>query len=270
MFQPNSIKTLLSMKNYNQLENLSKDDHKEPNLQKESLKLSESVDEIIGKSYKDPCQRIIDTKNLIKEINSQISGLQKWRQEQKLELERNLEKNKQQNVTPCEVKQSNRNDFEEYERYLDKLNNIMVLYANSAENNKMVHYSKTSNQGSAMNEIERVLAEKETKRAQLSANSTINSEVRSGMKNTEPEKLEDLSKIKESLENWKDDLNSYLRYKINADGNTKVEEGEDDERIKNMIKVGKEELKTQKYNFKDDIDDIENELKELEEMMAKK
>ena len=67
MFQPNSIKTLLSMKSYNQIENIGNwEDDKEFNL----LKLSENAEDILGRGYNDPYQRIIDTKNLLKGCSS--------------------------------------------------------------------------------------------------------------------------------------------------------------------------------------------------------
>ena len=63
------------------------------------------------------------------EISNKIQNLQKWREDQKKELQQNLEKNRQEKVNIQNRPQIN--DCAEYEKYLEKLNGIMTLYSES-------------------------------------------------------------------------------------------------------------------------------------------
>lgn len=87
--------------------------------------------------------------------------------------------------------------------------------------------------------------------------------------------ISDIQGLKNSLENWKKDFNDTLRNKkemeLKASNKETIKENAGDGMLKNFIEKEKQELsKEQKYHFKDDLDDIDKELKELEEMFNSK
>ena len=89
----------------------------------------------------------------------------------------------------------------------------------------------------------------------------------------------DIQSLKHNLEDWRKGLRlASVSMRDNSStfitrGEGEVKEGLDRGSLKGFIEKEKNEIstgKTQKYNFKDDLDDIDNELKELEEMFNSK
>jgi chromosome segregation ATPase len=235
---------------------------------KSPVKLTDSVDDMLSRNFRDPCQRIMDTKNLLKEINQQIHSLQKWRDDQKKDLEKNLEKNRQETVERLSKMEKSRNDVAEYEKYADKLDKVLGLYSQNLVTNKSNHMNKSSTQGTTITEIEKMIAEKEAVIAQLSSNS-VASVINTGSetKETVETSLEDLNKIKEALENWKDDVSMLIKSRNTIISTSESDPQDDNERLKKLIKTDKAELAKKNYSFQSDISDIEKELKEIEELM---
>jgi len=88
----------------------------------------------------------------------------------------------------------------------------------------------------------------------------------------------DIQSLKNNLEEWRKGLKmssiraSGSRSTTFVTGN-EANDGLDSSSLKGFIEKEKSEISTsnnQKYNFKDDLDDIDNELKELEEMFNSK
>ena len=87
----------------------------------------------------------------------------------------------------------------------------------------------------------------------------------------------DFEKLKESLESWKADFNESLRKAHKSEANkyaSKTEPTTEDSDLKSIKELIEKEKKNtqevQRYDFKNDLDEIDNELRELEELMGSK
>jgi phage pi2 protein 07 len=283
MFAPNSIKTLISIKNYNQLDQNKEVSQKPPvvldEFQKPNIKEGEedALEDFNQKSSKDISERVINTRVLLKEIDNRISDLKKWKRHQRKELERNLAENKRLS-TPI----SNENESvvikqdDSYDQYIQKLEEMMNLYKTDLDEARKISRSHDSDYEKIMQDIGNKLSEREERIVELSdqlsiyeTQKTINIHEKGLDFNS------DIQVLKNSLDGLRKDFNQSLRRtnkgESNIDGIQWKEDDIENESLKGFIEKEKKEISNeQKYDFKEDLEEIDNELKELEEMLNSK
>jgi len=277
MFAPNSIKTLMSIKNYNQLDQSRDGGMRNSFTPKDADKDNKQDIDHSSMQHRDMTDKVISTRVLLKEIDYKIEDLKKWKQRQRKDLEKQLAENKKMSAN-MKIDDSTTLQTDNYDKYIEKLEEMMNLYQADLEEARKVARDQNSSSNLVMSEIGDQLSERENRIAELSDQlCIIENQKNFDAHSKEIDFIGDIQSLKHNLEDWRKGLRLASRSSrdISSTFITRGEgkEGTEDDSLKGFIEKEKNEISTsknQKYNFKDDLDDIDAELKELEEMFNAK
>jgi len=274
MFAPNSIKTLMSIKNYNQLDQSRDGGMRNSFTPKDADKDNKQDIDHSSMQHRDMTDKVISTRVLLKEIDYKIEDLKKWKQRQRKDLEKQLAENKKMSAN-MKIDDSTTLQTDNYDKYIEKLEEMMNLYQADLEEARKVARDQNSSSNLVMSEIGDQLSERENRIAELSDQlCIIENQKNFDAHSKEIDFIGDIQSLKHNLEDWRKGLRLASRSSRDISSTFITRgEGKEDDSLKGFIEKEKNEISTsknQKYNFKDDLDDIDAELKELEEMFNAK
>lgn len=274
MYRPNSIKTLISMKREKE-EKLSKS----LSVFEMEKKEEEKQDYYLPESYSDNEQKIHqfsnleNVKNLLKAVDETLQNLRVWKKAEKTDFEKQIRENEQKILLLSPHQQ-------EYEEHLDKyMKEMEEIQKNCAD--QIDKYTKKFNKdeiGSfnfAKESEESFLKIKETNQKlenlitkhQMSFGQSLENDVQRQFFQHATESL-NLEKLNKSLQKWQENMDVFYKPRENND---------EEVDLKNMEKIKIERNKVQEKaiedskmseKIKNEMDEIDKELEELENMLG--
>ena len=276
MYRPNSIKTLISMKREKE-EALTKSlcpYENEDNLENDNNE-DESLDILAnsGSEKEFSLPNLDQAKDLLNAVNETLQNLRTWKKAEKLDFEKKIHENEQKILISNENQQENEDSLQKYvleiEEMQKKCANQIEAFSHKLDKDEMGFFLKVYEESfKKIKDTNEKLESIINKHQNFYGNNYENDIQRQFFK-TAIESL-NLDKLNNNLEKWHNNIEDFYHKKENSEAQPGID-------LKNMKTIKIEEIKVQEQaledmkisqKIKNEIDEIDKELEELEKILS--